>query len=217
MHRCLGCLSLLRFYLHNYLNKCRCKARHNPFIQFNSVTNYIEEEMASQHSMSDESNAICSRINKRNFIWFQRTFLGFGFLSNFHGLGPEHAMEMSPSSEWVEWIAIWSNRRTNKLNLFLKKVRDARVSGRLLLRMLTRVPATEITLQLKKPSFNFKFYFPDCEKSLENVPSNVYDSVCGTEISEYIGNQRLQSNSQDYSTDKSYSSIPNGKFTTIFA
>lgn len=58
--------------------------------------------------------------------------------------------------------------------------------------------------------------FTDCEKSLENVPSNVYESVCGPEIAEYLGNQRLSSNPQDYTTDKNYASISNGEYNQWF-
>lgn len=56
--------------------------------------------------------------------------------------------------------------------------------------------------------------FPDCEKSLENVPTNVYESVCGSEISEFLGNQRTTPNSQSYTTNnKPFSSITNGKYS----
>ncbi|XP_037028262.1 ETS-like protein pointed isoform X2 [Bradysia coprophila] len=49
----------------------------------------------------------------------------------------------------------------------------------------------------------------DCEKSLENVPSTVYGStVCGPEISDYLGHQRLASNQHDFN-EKSFS-VPSG-------
>ncbi|XP_055324071.1 ETS-like protein pointed isoform X2 [Sitodiplosis mosellana] len=50
----------------------------------------------------------------------------------------------------------------------------------------------------------------DCEKSLENVPTNVYESVCGSEISDFLGNQRTTPNSQSYTNNKPFSSITNG-------
>lgn len=59
--------------------------------------------------------------------------------------------------------------------------------------------------------FFFFLRFIDCEKSLENIPSNVYESVCGSEISDYLGNHRIPSNSQDYTNNKSFSSVSNGK------
>lgn len=54
----------------------------------------------------------------------------------------------------------------------------------------------------------------DCEKSLENVPTNVYESVCGSEISDFLGNQRTTPNSQSYTAanTKPFSSITNGKY-----
>lgn len=52
----------------------------------------------------------------------------------------------------------------------------------------------------------------DCEKSLENVPTNVYESVCGSEISDFLGNQRSTPNSQSYTNSKPFSSITNGKY-----
>lgn len=55
-------------------------------------------------------------------------------------------------------------------------------------------------------------FIADCEKSLENVPTNVYESVCGSEISDFLGNQRTTPNSQSY-TNKSFSSITNGKYS----
>lgn len=59
--------------------------------------------------------------------------------------------------------------------------------------------------------------FADCEKTLENIPSNVYESsVCGTEISDYLGNQRLSSNPQDYSNNKNFSPLSNGKCSVIY-
>ena len=53
----------------------------------------------------------------------------------------------------------------------------------------------------------------DCEKSLENVPTNVYESVCGSEISDFLGNQRSTPNSQSYTNNKPFSSITNGKYS----
>ncbi|KAJ6637442.1 ETS-like protein pointed [Pseudolycoriella hygida] len=45
----------------------------------------------------------------------------------------------------------------------------------------------------------------DCEKSLENVPSTVYGStVCGPEITDFLAQQRLASNQQDFN-EKVYS------------
>lgn len=35
--------------------------------------------------------------------------------------------------------------------------------------------------------------------------------MCGSEISDYLGNQRLTSNQQDFVTEKSFS-VPNGKW-----
>lgn len=56
----------------------------------------------------------------------------------------------------------------------------------------------------------FEILFTDCEKSLENVPSHVYDSVCGPDISEFLGNQRLSSNQQDFANEKNFS-VPSGE------
>lgn len=54
----------------------------------------------------------------------------------------------------------------------------------------------------------------DCEKSLENV----YESVCGSEISDFLGNQRTTPNSQNYTAAnaKPFSSVTNGKYLGIF-
>lgn len=55
-------------------------------------------------------------------------------------------------------------------------------------------------------------FISDCEKPMENQSTNVYNPACGSEISEYLGNQRLNTNAQNYSTDnKNYSTIPNGE------
>lgn len=55
---------------------------------------------------------------------------------------------------------------------------------------------------------------PDCEKSLENV----YESVCGSEISDFLGNQRTTPNSQNYTAAnaKPFSSVTNGKYLEFF-
>ncbi|XP_031620965.1 ETS-like protein pointed isoform X2 [Contarinia nasturtii] len=50
----------------------------------------------------------------------------------------------------------------------------------------------------------------DCEKSLENVPTNVYESVCGPELSDFLGTQRTTPNSQNYTNNKPFASITNG-------
>lgn len=59
--------------------------------------------------------------------------------------------------------------------------------------------------------FVCRYWISDCEKSLENVPTNVYESVCGSEISDFLGNQRTTPNSQNYTNSKSFSSLTNGK------
>lgn len=56
--------------------------------------------------------------------------------------------------------------------------------------------------------FYYFFYSTDCEKTIDNEPTNVYnESMCGTDLSDYLGNQRLAPNSmtQDFSTEKNYS------------
>ena len=66
--------------------------------------------------------------------------------------------------------------------------------------------------------------FADCEKSLENVPLNVYESVCGQDIADYLGNnQRLACHTttnqqqQDYTNEKNFL-VPGGEcfFNDIF-
>lgn len=51
----------------------------------------------------------------------------------------------------------------------------------------------------------------DCEKSLENITANAYDSTCGTEISDYLNNQRISPNAQEYPSTKTFPAVPNGK------
>jgi hypothetical protein len=67
----------------------------------------------------------------------------------------------------------------------------------------------------KKKINPFSFLITDCEKTLENIPSNsVYDdSGCGQDLGDYIGNQRLSNHlQQDYLHEKNnYSIHPTGK------